>query len=818
MASLIAGFEYDIFISYRQKDNKGDRWVSEFVEALKIELESTFKEEIRVYFDINPHDGLLETDDVDASLSEKLKCLIFIPVISRTYCDPKSFAWQHEFMAFIDSASTDRFGLKVNLPNGNVSGRILPVRIHELEEDDIKLCETALGGVIRGVDFVYREAGVNRPLTPLDDEKKNLNNTRYRNQINKTANAIKEIISGLKLKNGYHVKNKSHKRELWKEIEPEIYDEQSAGRISKPLTRNRIIIMLLVILCILGAFEGYRILKHAKSNKTIGVYFSPEIKNDTVLKNICIIYTETLHSKLCKVKALAVRPRVDIYQYDNLDKPLSALRKDLNADYILLGNLRRNGNNIIIWVELSSEKDKKDLWSESYTWDKNLISGNTTEIVNEIARNLKTKITTGELNDIKTEPSQNAEANMNYTYANAISYNAYTTFITGNQYFESINFRSAIQTYDKAIKDDPLFAEAYARRAIARAWGYYTGQLDSTNIQKCLDDINKATNINNNLSEIQIASGFYYYYCTKELARAIEYFSNAIEKSPGDFQPLFYLAMVYRRMGNWNKCQTLIKKLISLDPQDAICLTNIGLTYGYFHKYDSALIFHQKAIDVMPGWPYSYKNKIETLILKNSNISEARMVVDTAISKTGKNFLDFIILLDIYDRKYTRALTEAQKSKPADFDYGGIRYLMLAYINSYTNHAELAVPYYDSALVNFKNYLNINKNNFRIHSYIGIAFAGLKDYTNAVAEGKKAVDLVKYTNFDKSDMILNLARIYTMSGQYDKAIATIGYLMESELNIPSNFSMKLMKHDPVWEPLLTRPEMKEIQRKYLEKI
>jgi hypothetical protein len=43
MASIIAGYEYDIFISYRQKDNKGDRWVSEFVDSLKTELESTFK-------------------------------------------------------------------------------------------------------------------------------------------------------------------------------------------------------------------------------------------------------------------------------------------------------------------------------------------------------------------------------------------------------------------------------------------------------------------------------------------------------------------------------------------------------------------------------------------------------------------------------------------------------------------------------------------------------------------------------------------------------------------------------------------------------
>ncbi len=31
MASIIPGYNYDIFISYRQKDNKGDKWLSEFV-------------------------------------------------------------------------------------------------------------------------------------------------------------------------------------------------------------------------------------------------------------------------------------------------------------------------------------------------------------------------------------------------------------------------------------------------------------------------------------------------------------------------------------------------------------------------------------------------------------------------------------------------------------------------------------------------------------------------------------------------------------------------------------------------------------------
>jgi TolB-like protein len=160
MSSIIEGYNYDIFISYRQKDNKGDRWVSKFNDALKTELESTFKEEISVYFDINPHDGLLETHDVDASLKDKLKCLVFIPVISRTYCDPKSYAWEHEFKAFIEQASQDKYGLKVKLADGNVANRVLPIQIHDLDMADSKEFESALGGPLRGIEFIYKEPGV----------------------------------------------------------------------------------------------------------------------------------------------------------------------------------------------------------------------------------------------------------------------------------------------------------------------------------------------------------------------------------------------------------------------------------------------------------------------------------------------------------------------------------------------------------------------------------------------------------------------------------------------------------------------------------
>lgn len=163
MASKVSGFEYDIFISYRQRDNQYDAWVTNFVADLKKELAATFKESISIYFDENPYDGLSENHDVDLSLRQKVKSLVFMPLISRTYCDPKSFAWKNEFLPFLDLALNDQFGLKVGVANSNVASRVLPVRIHDLRENDLNMLKGALGN-LRAIDFTFKRTGINRPL------------------------------------------------------------------------------------------------------------------------------------------------------------------------------------------------------------------------------------------------------------------------------------------------------------------------------------------------------------------------------------------------------------------------------------------------------------------------------------------------------------------------------------------------------------------------------------------------------------------------------------------------------------------------------
>ena len=376
MASLIPGFEYDIFISYRQKDNKHDGWVTEFVDNLKGELESTFKEEVSVYFDINPHDGLLETHDVDASLNVKLKCLVFMPIISRTYCDPKSFAWEHEFKAFVERASQDKFGLKVRLPNGNIANRVLPVRIHDLDREDIKLCESVLGGVLRGVEFIYKEPGVNRSLTPDDEDRKNLNNTRYRNQINKVALAIKEIILGLKAESEAPSTEKIEQKPAFGEVKQgktkKIYRKPFIQKWMKRLPGILIAAVLIIAFIIAYniIFKKETLEELRSSDKRISVAVMPfqNLTSDTTWNNwqngiqanlissftnpeIIVRQTETVNSILHS-KGLT--------NYASLTpSAASIISQKLDANVFIYGNISKAGATIRLNAQLVDSKTKE---------------------------------------------------------------------------------------------------------------------------------------------------------------------------------------------------------------------------------------------------------------------------------------------------------------------------------------------------------------------------------------------------------------------------------------------------------------------------
>ncbi len=813
MASLIAGYVYDIFISYRQNDNRHDGWVNRFVDHLKGELETTFKEEVNVYFDLNPHNGLLDTHDVDESLKEKLKCLIFIPVISRTYCDPKSFAWEHEFRAFLRIAEADRLGLKVTLHSGNVASRILPVRIHELDDEDNKLIENEIGGVLRAIDFIYREPGVNRPLTPDDDEHRNLSGTRYRNQINKTANAVREIILALQSDQHPAHRDKQVGKEPWEEPvrTPSGYGKHKTFRfvpLKRLLTFLLPVILIASLLLVLARTMGLPGRSAAINEKSIAVL--PFEIIGTGDGNIWLgdALTDEIISQLCKINDLEVRPRTSVMRYRSTTKSIPDIGHELGTNYIIEGNCQTFNEIVRITVKLINARKDQQLWSNIFegTWDD--LHGMQTDIAIKTAATLQAVLTPEEKARIEKNPTGSAGAYRNFLKANVLSDNAQYFLLAGNKFVDSISFTAAISMYDKAIAEDPGFALAYARRAIARSWGYYSHQLDDTHVPKCKADADRAFALDRNLPDARIALGFYNYYCVEDYREALSQFSLAAEMDPSDYQPSFYMAMVFRRLGEWQKSQDLLRKVIIDEPQDALVLINIGTSFAFMHSFDTALVHFRKAINVLPEWPGPYINAIDACLLKDGNTGEAREVLDSLLAKTGKTDNYYRILLNIYDGRYSDALTDLKSSSNDDFESPGLRYLMSGLTCSLLDDIQMTMAYYDSALMTYKKLILENPEDSYSYSLCGLAYAGLGNATDAVIAGKTAVQLAGGETLMKQDMIVNLAKIYAMTGNYPEASRQVEYLLTN----PSWFSLNLIRIDPSWKKLSETPEFKTMIR------
>jgi TolB-like protein len=585
MPSIIPGYEYDIFVSYRQKDNKHDGWVTEFVDNLKGELESTFKEAISVYFDINPHDGLLETHDVDASLKEKLKCLIFIPIISRTYCDPKSFAWEHEFKAFVELASSDQFGLKVKLPDSNIANRVLPVQIYDLNAEDRKLVEGELGGYLRGIEFIYKESGVNRPLMAIEDHPdNNLNKTFYRNQINKVANAINEIINGLRSPN-------RSARGITEKIDEE--------KLTTPKHLNPKIIILAItvlVLILLGYFYIPKLFKSSESvEKSIAVLPFHNMTNDPEQEYLSEGIMEEILNHLFKIGGLKIPSSTSSMRFKGSKLSIREIAKELNVSYVLEGNVYRSGDNVRVIVRLINGDNERLLWTDDYkeaiTAD-NLLEMQS-DVAQKVADNMNVVINPEAKKRIEVKPTLNTEA--------------YILFLQAwNQLFPF--GRSKLE---RAISLDPGYADAYA--LLAGYWVYSGGFAGDKSRDQVLENaeplLKKALQLDNNclFAHYYIARlSLYYNWDFKTVEKEFQVFSQLNPSNPdvGGFSDYLLASENYR------EALLLAEKAFNQNKSDGSNWVQLALSLYYNNQPDKALDTLEFARQLFPDDEFLFANSV----------------------------------------------------------------------------------------------------------------------------------------------------------------------------------------------------------------
>lgn len=444
MPSIIPGFEYDIFISYRQNDNRSG-WVTDFANALQEELSATIKEPLSIYFDKNPHTGLLDTDIVSKSLEGKLKCLIFIPIISQTYCDPLSFAWQHEFCTFNKLSGQDKFGKDIKLINGNVTSRMLAVKIHELDSEDKALIEHTIGGPLRAIEFIFRSSGVNRPLRLAEEHAHdNLNYTFYRDQVNKVANTIKAIIQAAK-------------------GSADVRLTQPATAISRSDTSNnrkpaaRWIFAVFIALAVIAFWKfnsGTRDVANNNPDKSLVVLpfadLSPKKDQEWFSDGL----TEELLNSLSSLEDLKLISRTTSFSFKGKGLSAKRIADSLGVAHVLEGSVRRADDQLRVTVQLIKAHDDTHLWSHVYEYTIDSVFKIQSDISKNVANTLNILLDDETREEMNYAGTANVEAYELFLKAKAIYGKAHTSADFDLLY-------EANKLFERAIQTDPNFAVAY---------------------------------------------------------------------------------------------------------------------------------------------------------------------------------------------------------------------------------------------------------------------------------------------------------------------------------------------------------------------
>ena len=525
---------------------------------------------------------------------EKLKCIIFIPIVSQTYCDSKSFAWRHEFLAFNKQAQHDSIGMKVKLQNGNVASRILPVRIHELDTEDRQQIETEIGGVLRPVDFIYRSSGVVRPLLANEiDPKSNQEHTYYRDQVSKVAKAIKELIAAMKAPTG-------------------IARQQPPSRETvAPAWRKRLTIAAsaLIVLSVLAYgvfyFGGFKP-ENLELDKSIAVLpFSNLSSEEQAYLSEGL--TDQLITSLAHVEGFRVASRTSIMRYQATSLSTQEIAQDLRVNYILEGSVQKANEKLRISVRLIRASDNFQQWSETFNKNFEDILAIQDEISQQVARSL------GQLLDpstLKLDKPSNPEA--------------FDHFLKGEflwRRVESNNIRDAVTEFKKSVQLDPQFAIGYTRIAfvyllLSCPWG-------DSKLSSVIDSVEyfneQALRINPELSEALYVKGAMLWWWDKKFKESEELFVKSMRGDRGSLL-LLQLAMFYNTQGRLGESLPLSLEGFKLDPTYMPSSIFLGDSYFLLKEFEKAEAQYKQALKLYPantdpiyrlGWLYCTTNRYQ---------------------------------------------------------------------------------------------------------------------------------------------------------------------------------------------------------------
>ena len=509
-------------------------------------------------------------------------------------------------------------------------------------------------------------------------------------------------------------------------------------------------------------------------------------------------------TNLAKIADLKVISRTSVMNYKSgAGRNLREIAKTLEVSHVVEGSVQRAGGRIRVTAQLIDARTDNHLWAEHYDRDLADVFAIQSEIAQQIADQLRAKLSPQEKVAIDERPTADLNAYALFSEARAIE-------VWADQ--PQKNLARKIQLLERAIERDPKFVLAWCELAKLQTdlGGFENRQAHWAAAKKAAET---AVQLRPDLGQPHVALAYYYNANSAERERAYEELSIARRTLPNDALLFRILSALDMRRNRWDDSLAEIRKAYELDPLNDESQYHLSSCYRLMRLYAerekfenelaakegknewSYLAYAENRLDAGdPAAAQSFLAKVPDTFSPTAEIWETRFnaalylhdydaasrVLATIPAKMAEEMFEGQRPQSWADGLIARARGDQQKAQAI---YSAIREKMT------TKWAGLP-----------KKDLDLAK--------AASLDAGLGRKEEAIGEARRAVELrpIGKDSFYGPELVRTLALVYAWTGEQALAIEQLEIIAK----IPAGPSYGELRFDPTWDSLRGDPGFEKI--------
>jgi serine/threonine-protein kinase len=367
---------------------------------------------------------------------------------------------------------------------------------------------------------------------------------------------------------------------------------------------------------------------------------------------------------------------------------------------------------------------------------------------------------------------------------------------------DNAGLRRAIGYYERAVALDSSFAEAWSQLSRARTSLYSNGVPDSALGLAARAAAERARALAPNDPLTYLAAGDLYSSVNPiDNRRARAEYEQGVRLAPEEVDLLSAAASASSVGGQWDSVAGQLEHALRLDPHSFTVARRLATVRLFLRQYPAADSAIQRAIALAPTNAQAALLQVMIAVARG-DLPGARAAVAAGARRIDPATLyPFLAMYqDLYWVLDDGQQREVLAMPPAAFDGDrGVWALVRTELYQLRGDSARALAYADSARAALEAQSRAAPEDAQRHAILGVALAYLGRKAEAIREGRRGAELLPVSQdaINAPYVQLQLARIYVLAGEPDRAVAVLQEL----LGRPFYVSRAWLALDPAFRPL-----------------